>query len=257
MLASAIMPEQPYAQSRPEESPSWKIFHGDSREVLLQLPAESIDCVVTSPPYYWQRDYGVEGQLGMEPDIQGFVKNLVTVFKGVRHALKPRGVLFLNLGDTYYNKKGRPHGRDGKHAGRHLARQQLRAVERPGLGLPRKSLLGMPWRTALAMAEDGWTLRSEIIWRRKSAMPEPTALDRPWRQHEHIFLFSKEARYDFDRAGLDGEEDVWDIEPERNSATRGAHLRPLPQGSSRAVPGSRLPRGGHGARPVCGRRDHA
>ena len=181
----------PYAQSHPDASPSWRVYCDDAREILHQFPAESIDCVVTSPPYYWQRDYGVDGQLGMEPTVQGFVDNLRAVFAGVSHVLRPTGVVFLNLGDTYYNAKGRPHGRDGKHTARHLARRQLRAVDGPGLGLPRKSLLGIPWRVALALADDGWTLRSEIIWVRRSAMPEPTAHDRPWRQHEHLFLFSK------------------------------------------------------------------
>jgi hypothetical protein len=143
-------PPTPYAQSRPGVSPSWQVYCDDAREVLLRMPAASIDCVVTSPPYYWQRDYGVRGQLGMEPTVQGFVDNLRAVFAGVFHVLRPAGVVFLNLGDTYYNAKGRPHGRDNKHAARHLARRQLRAVDGPGLGLPRKSLLGIPWRVALA-----------------------------------------------------------------------------------------------------------
>lgn len=222
-------PPIPYAQSPRDDSPSWQVYCDDARQVLHQLPAESIDCVVTSPPYYWQRDYGVDGQLGMEPTVQGFVDNLLAVFAGVSHVLRPTGVMFLNLGDTFYNAKGRPHGRDSKHTARHLARRQLRAVDGPGLGLPRKSLLGIPWRVALALADSGWTLRSEIIWVRRSAMPEPTAHDRPWRQHEHLFLFSKGVRYHFDRTGLEGEEDVWEIEPERRSSTRGLHYAPYPE----------------------------
>lgn len=222
-------PPIPYAQSHPDDSPSWQVYCDDARQVLHRLPGESIDCVVTSPPYYWQRDYGVEGQLGMEPTVQGFVDNLLAVFAGVSHVLRPTGVMFLNLGDTFYNAKGRPHGRDTKHTARHLARRQLRAVDGPGLGLPRKSLLGIPWRVALALADSGWTLRSEIIWVRRSAMPEPTAHDRPWRQHEHLFLFSKGVRYHFDRTGLEGEEDVWEIEPERRSSTRGLHYAPYPE----------------------------
>jgi DNA modification methylase len=143
--------------------------------------------------------------------------------------LRPTGVVFLNLGDTYYNAKGRPHGRDAKHTARTLARRQLRAVDGPGLGMPRKSLLGIPWRVALAMADAGWTLRSEIIWVRRSSMPEPTAIDRPWRNHEHLFLFSKNVKYRFDRSGLGGEEDVWEIEPERRGAARGEHYAPYPE----------------------------
>lgn len=219
----------PYAASPGKRKPTWRVYCGDSREILESLPAESVDCVVTSPPYYWQRDYGVAGQIGMEATVDGFVSNIVSVFDGVKHALSSSGVAFLNLGDTYYNAKGRPHGRDKKHAGRHLARSQLRAVDGPGLGLPRKSLLGIPWRVALAMSAAGWTLRSEIIWVRRTQMPEPTAVDRPWRNHEHLFLFSKGARYNFDREGLAGEEDVWEIEPERNSASRGEHYAPYPE----------------------------
>jgi DNA modification methylase len=219
----------PYAQSPSEATPSWRIYCDDSREILTRLPAGSVDCVVTSPPYYWQRDYGVEGQIGMEPTVRGYVDNIASVFEGVHHALSSTGVVLLNLGDTYYNAKGRPHGRDGKHAARHLARTQLRAVDGPGLGVPRKSLLGIPWRVAIALADAGWTLRSEIIWVRRSSMPEPTAIDRPWRNHEHLFLFSKSVKYHFDRSALAGEEDVWMIEPERRSASRGEHYAPYPE----------------------------
>lgn len=185
--------------------------------------------MVTSPPYFWQRDYGVDGQIGMEPQIDGFVKNIVEAMRGVWHVLTPTGVAFLNLGDSYYNAKGKPHGVDRKHAARMLARKQLRAVDGPGLGLPRKSLIGIPWRVALALQEDGWTLRSDIIWVRRTAMPEPTAKDRPWRHHEHVFMLVKDVRYAFDRNGLGAEEDVWQIEPERNAATRGKHYAPYPR----------------------------
>jgi DNA modification methylase len=205
----------------------WTLHQGDCRAVLPTLAPESIDCVVTSPPYYWQRDYHVEGQLGMEPSIDGFVQNLVETFNGLKEALKPTGTIFLNLGDTYYNAKGRPHGTDDKHRSRRMS--VLRAVDGPGLGLPRKSLIGIPWRVALALQDAGWTLRSNIIWVRKTSIPEPTAKDRPWRKFEHIFLFTKETRYHFDRTALNGEEDVWHIEPERNSLARGTHYAPYPR----------------------------
>jgi DNA modification methylase len=243
---------RPYAQSAPRSTPNWRVYCGDAREVLKRLPANTIDCAVTSPPYYWQRDYGVEGQFGMEPTVQGFVDNLVSAFDGVRHVLKPSGVLFLNLGDTYYNAKGRPHGRDAKHSARHLARRQLRAVDGPGLGVPRKSLLGIPWRVALALSDAGWTLRSEIIWVRRSSMPEPTAHDRPWRTHEHLFLFSKDARYHFDRLGLEGDEDVWEIEPERRGAARGEHYAPYPEALVRRCLATGCPPGGTVLDPFVG-----
>jgi site-specific DNA-methyltransferase (adenine-specific) len=216
-----------YASGKRAAGTSWTILNGDSKEVASLLAPSSINCVITSPPYYWQRDYEVCGQFGLEPTIDGYVENLCDTFAAIKPALNDDGVVFLNLGDTYYNAKGRPHGKDEKHRSRRLP--GLRAVDGPGLGLPRKSLIGIPWRVALAMQADGWTLRSTIIWVRKSAIPEPTSKDRPWRKYEHIFLFSKSPRYYFDRDGLDGEEDVWFIEPDRNSPARGTHYAPYPR----------------------------
>lgn len=215
----------PAAQARGDRF--WVIYQGDCRKVLQDLPARSVNCVVTSPPYFWQRDYGVDGQSGMEPTIDEFVGGLREVFDGLRRVLAVDGTAWLNLGDTYYSAKGRPHGRDAKHRSRRLPR--LRAVDGPGLGLPRKSLIGIPWRVALALQQDGWTLRSAVAWVRSSALPEPTARDRPWRTYEHVFLFSRRPRYFFDRGALDGEEDVWLIEPERNSDSRGSHYAPYPR----------------------------
>jgi DNA modification methylase len=220
----------------------WRLFHGDNQRVLKQLPEASVNCVVTSPPYYWQRDYGVEGQFGMESSIDGFVDNLRQTFAGLDRVLAPDGVVFLNLGDTYYSAKGRPHGVDAKHRSRRLP--GLRAVDGPGLGLPRKSLIGIPWRVALGLQQDGWTLRSDIIWVRNSAIPEPTAKDRPWRKYEHVFMFAKSTRYCFDRDGLDDEEDVWFIEPERNSLARGTHYAPYPRELVRRCIASGCPEGG-------------
>ena len=198
---------------------------------------------MTSPPYYWQRDnYDVDGQFGMEATIDGYVDNLRSVFDGLDRVLADDGNVFLNLGDTYYSAKGRPHGTDAKHRSRRLP--GLRAVDGPGLGLPRKSLIGIPWRVALALQQDGWTLRSDIIWVRKSAVPEPTAKDRPWRKFEHIFLFSKSPRYHFDRAALGGEEDVWYIEPDRNAVSRGTHYAPYPRDLVRRCVLAGCPTGG-------------
>lgn len=220
----------------------WRLHHGDCAEVLTKLPEQSVNCVVTSPPYYWQRDYEVDGQYGMEAAIDGFVDNLRSVFDGLKRVLANDGVVFLNLGDTYYSAKGRPHGEDAKHRSRRLP--GLRAVDGPGLGLPRKSLIGIPWRVALGLQEDGWTLRSDIIWVRKTAIPEPTAKDRPWRKFEHIFLFSRQPRYYFERAGLAGEEDVWFIEPDRNAQSRGTHYAPYPRELVRRCVEAGCPPGG-------------
>jgi len=216
-----------FATGEHSNGASWRILQGDCREALTELAPASVNSVVTSPPYYWQRDYEVQGQFGLEPNIDGFVANLCEAFAALRPALTDDGTVFLNLGDTYYSAKGRPHGKDSKHRSRRLP--GLRAVDGPGLGLPRKSLIGIPWRVALALQEDGWTLRSAIIWVRKSAIPEPTSHDRPWRKYEHVFLFSKTVKYYFNRAGLGGEEDVWFIEPDRHSLARGTHYAPYPR----------------------------
>lgn len=228
----------------------WTLYLGDSLRVAEQLPDESVNTVITSPPYYWQRDYEVDGQFGMEPTIDGYVENLRATFDALRHSLTTDGTVFLNLGDTYYSAKGRPHGKDNKHRSRRLP--GLRAVDGPGLGLPRKSLIGIPWRVALALQADGWTLRSNIIWVRNSAVPEPTSRDRPWRKFEHIFLFSKSPRYYFNREGLAGEEDVWFIEPDRKSLARGTHFAPYPRGLVERCINAGCPEGGTVLDPFLG-----
>jgi DNA modification methylase len=204
---------------------SWSVLTGDVVFALREIDAESVDCVVTSPPYYWQRDYEVPGQIGHESTINDYVAALVRAFSELRRTLKPSGTFFLNLGDTYYSAKGRPHGRDDKHNGRQMMRRLLRAVDGPGLGLPRKSLIGIPWRVALALQTAGWTLRSTIIWQRPASLPEPTAHDRPWRTFEYVFLFSKSPRYWFHRNGL-VEEDVWKITSRPENP--GSHFAPFP-----------------------------
>lgn len=190
---------------------TYRIINADVVVGLRTLQAKTMNCAVTSPPYFWQRDYGIDGQIGHEATIAAYVSALVLAFDEVKRVLTDDGILFLNMGDAYYNAKGKPHGKDTKHSGRQLARQQLRAVDGPGLGLPRKSLIGLPWRVALAMQSRGWTLRSDVIWERPGCLAEPTAHDRPHRTYEHVFIFSKQPRYYFNREALGGEEDVWAI----------------------------------------------
>jgi DNA modification methylase len=190
----------------------WRVFCGDATEILSLFEKNKYSCVVTSPPYFWQRDYGVEGQLGVELTVDGYVDAVCDVMDEIKRVLAPKGVLFLNLGDTYYSGKGQPKGTDRKHNGRRFP--TLRAVDRSGLGPPKKTLLGMPWRIALSMIDRGWILRSPIIWRRENAVPEPNVRDRPWRTYEHMFVFSKSRQYNFSRKLLTaiGVEDVWTIE---------------------------------------------
>ena len=209
-----------------EDGIAWRVLHADARVGLRALDQESVHCIVTSPPYYWQRDYEVAGQIGHEASIDAYVSALVETFADAWRVLAEDGLLFLNLGDTYYSAKGKPHGTDPKHSGRQMARKRLRAVDGPGLGLPRKSLIGIPWRAALALQRDGWTLRSSIIWNRPASLPEPTAADRPWRTYEHVFMFSKGPRYWFNRKGLGGDEDVWTFRARPDNP--GAHFAPYP-----------------------------
>lgn len=199
-------------QSKRGTKPAWSIYCGDARRILGKFRESSFDCVITSPPYYWQRDYKVKGQLGLERSVQEYVDSIVSVMSRVRIVLANDGLLFLNLGDTYYSGKGQPRGVDAKHSARRMT--VLRAVDASGLGFPQKSLLGLPWRIANKMVDDGWTLRSSIIWQRSKPLPEANVLDRPWRTYEFVFLFSKARRYRFDRRELvrSQEEDVWTID---------------------------------------------
>lgn len=203
----------------------WHIRLGDAVAVMAELEENRFQCVVTSPPYYWQRDYKVPGQLGLEQTIQGYVDNLVSAMKQVRRVLRNDGLVFLNLGDTYYSAKGLPKGNDAKSSARRFG---LRAVDASGLGVPRKTSIGIPWRVAIALISDGWVLRSPIIWQRTNNLPEPTALDRPWRTYELLFMFSKRPRYKFHRDALEGSEDVWRI-PLRPNNSKGLHNAAYPE----------------------------
>lgn len=191
-----------------------RIIIGDSRTALREIEPESIQCCVTSPPYFWLRDYGVDGQIGHEPDVDAFVSTLGDVFDEVKRALKRDGVLWLNLGDSYYSGNGQPHGVDPKSSSRNFRRRKVSPLDVAGMGVPKKSLLGIPWRVAMELQRRGWTLRSEVIWCRPTALDEPSVKDRPGRQHEHVFLLSKSRWYSFNRAVLP-EESVWHIGHER------------------------------------------
>ncbi len=190
------------------------IHHGDCRNVLPSLEAGSINCVVTSPPYFWLRDYGVEGQIGHEDTVDAFVDVVASVFDDVRRVLRDDGVVWLNLGDSYYSGNGQPKGHDPKSSSRNFSRVKLRPLDVSGWDIPKKSLCGVPWRVALEMQRRGWTLRSDVIWCRPTALAEPSVKDRPGRQHEYLFMFSKSRRYWFDRAALK-EESVWHIAHQR------------------------------------------
>jgi DNA modification methylase len=217
-----------------------QILHGDCRDLLKTLPDASVHCVVTSPPYFGLRDYGVDGQIGLEQTPDEYVAEMVAVFREVRRVLRDDGTLWLNLGDSTYSGNGKPTQPDLKSPNRNFRRSMYHWLDKPGGGLPKKSLLGMPWRVAHALQVDGWTLRQEIIWCRPTAFCEPSVRDRPYRQHETIFLFSKARWYYFDRVALP-EESVWHIEPERGVPS---HIAPYPQELPRRCILAGCPQGG-------------
>ena len=205
----------------------WDIYHGDAAVVLKQLSNDirgKIDCVITSPPYYWLRDYGVDGQIGHEKTIDGYVDALSAVMDEVWNILSDKGILFLNLGDTYYSGKGKSHGIDRKNGARRFG---LRAVDESGLGVPKKTTIGIPWRVALEMISRGWVLRSPIIWVKEKSLPE-CVKDRPRRKYEYIFMFVKNRHYYFNRTPIESEEDVWHISDKPNSISRGKHAAAFP-----------------------------
>lgn len=171
-----------------------KILHGDCREILPTLPADSIDCCVTSPPYWMLRDYGVEGQIGMEPTPEAFIATLTAVFREVRRVLKPQGTCWVNMGDSYAGAAGGFQGKTIQRAGRtHTARVGRKMTE----GLKGKDLVGIPWMLAFALRAEGWFLRQDIIWHKPNPMPE-SMTDRCTKAHEYIFLLSKSSSYYFD-----------------------------------------------------------
>lgn len=207
----------------------WSIYQGSSAFVLAKLPEASVHCVITSPPYYWLRDYGVDGQIGLEETVEAYVKSICGVMDGVKHVLRPDGLLFLNLGDTYYSGKGKSHGLDRKSNKRRFG---LRAVDKSGglgIGLQRKSIIGIPWRVAIEMSARGWVLRSPIIWHRENCLPESVA-DRPSRSYEHLFMFAHSRKYFFNKQPLIDqkvEEDMWTIAA-RPKAGNGLDTAPYP-----------------------------
>ncbi len=173
------------------------LLPGDARDVLAAMPDASMHCVVTSPPYYGLRDYGVTGQYGRESTPQAYVDNLRAVFHEVRRVLAADGTLWLNLGDSYVCGPSGPRRSSGLRGRPNAVTTPEGSGGKDGGGLPAKSLLGIPWRVAFALQADGWILRNAIILHKPNAMPE-SARDRASSRHEYVFLLVKQARYWFD-----------------------------------------------------------
>ena len=180
----------------------FRIIEGDCLSALARLPEQSVQTCVTSPPYWGLRDYGSEGQLGLEPTPEEYVANMVEVFREVRRVLRDDGTLWLNLGDSYgVGSLGRNDadrnigGRGGNKKGSGNPGRQGRVTL--ATGLKQKDLVGIPWMVAFALRADGWYLRSDIIWAKPNPMPE-SVTDRPTKAHEYLFLLAKGPRYYWD-----------------------------------------------------------
>lgn len=200
------------------------IFEGDALTVLKRLPSNSVQCVVTSPPYWGLRDYNNSDQIGLEQTLPQFINSLRTVFTEVRRVLKEDGVFWLNIGDGYTSGNRRWRAPDKKNPARAMS-------VRPDTpdGLKPKDLMGIPWRLAFALQDDGWYLRADIVWNKPNAMPE-SVKDRPTRAHEYLFMFSKSERYFYDRHAViepNGRNcrSVWNI---HTQGFPGAHFATFP-----------------------------
>jgi DNA modification methylase len=187
------------------------VLVGDCLEILPTLEVNSVQCVVTSPPYYGLRDYGVEGQLGLEKTPEEYVSKIVEIFREVRRVLREDGTLWLNLGDSYWGGKGKS---SQAWSTEHTDRGVLQAPQHQicGMGETRptdgkhdvikpKDLIGIPWRVAFALQADGWWLRQDVIWHKPNPMPE-SVRDRCTKSHEYIFLLTKSARYYYDAEAI-------------------------------------------------------
>lgn len=199
---------------------SVEIIIGDALTELRKLPSDSVDCVVTSPPYWGLRDYGVDGQLGLEPTFAEHISIMADLFGEVRRVLKPEGTLWLNYGDSYATSVNGRSAADTKAAGnddRTFRDKPFSTVQ--GVLKP-KDMCGIPWRVAFALQERGWYLRQDIIWSKPNPMPESVS-DRCTKAHEYLFLLTKRPKYYFDAEAI-AEETVYQPLAEDENSHRGS-----------------------------------
>lgn len=204
------------------------ILEGDALHALHILPSNSVQCVITSPPYWGLRDYSIEGQIGLESTLPQFINHMVAIFNEIKRVLRDDGALWLNIGDGYTSGNRGYRAPDRKNPARAM-------TVRPDTpeGLKPKDLQGVPWRLAFALQNDGWYLRSDIVWHKPNAMPE-SVKDRPTRAHEYLFMLTKSERYFYDyeavkEIGLNGKprnrRSVWSI---NTQAFPDAHFATFP-----------------------------
>ena len=222
-----------------------QIIQGDVRQKLALVPDDTFHCCVTSPPYWGMRDYGYEGQIGAETEINDYIAHLVKVFREVRRVLRPDGTLWLNIGNTYTSGGRTWRQSDAKNMGRAMSYRPDTPT-----GLKPKDLIGVAWMLAMALQLDGWYLRSDIIWHKPNCQPE-SVKDRVTVSHEYIFMLSKSEKYYFDQASIkertaDGKSfknkrTVWQINTE---PCKEAHFAVFPRALVRPCLLAGSPKGG-------------
>jgi DNA modification methylase len=214
------------------------VFNGDSLAVLKTLPDESVQCCVTSPPYWGLRDYGVDGQMGLEKTPEEYVSKMTQLFREVRRVLKPNGTCWINLGDSYNgsgkggNPPDSPHKFQQSNAGSLSGAKNRKGWD----GLKPKDLVGIPWRVAFALQADGWWLRQDIVWHKANCMPE-SVTDRCTRSHEYIFMFTKSERYFYDHEAIK-EPAIYDVDgtgTEARKARASEELKSHPDGERNGI----------------------
>lgn len=172
------------------------VFEGSALAVLRTLPSASVQCAITSPPYWGLRDYGIDGQIGLEQSLTEFLTRLTQIFSELRRVLSDDGTLWLNIGDSYTSGNRGYRASDRKNPARAMS------IRPPTPnGLKPKDLIGVPWRLAFALQDDGWFLRSDVVWNKPNAMPE-SVKDRPVRSHEYLFMLTKSEHYHYDHEAV-------------------------------------------------------
>lgn len=232
MNQDAVFSEIPIIERIGKEYPlvvdSSTIFEGDALTVLRRLKDQSVRCVITSPPYWGLRTYGIKGQIGLENTLVQFLNKLVSIFSEIKRILMDDGTLWLNIGDGYTSGNRGYRAPDRKNPARAMS-------VRPDTpeGLKPKDLIGVPWRLAFALQDDGWYLRNDIVWHKPNAMPE-SVKDRPTRSHEYIFMLTKSEHYFYDwqasrepadHGGLRNRRSVWTV---NTKPFTGAHFATFP-----------------------------
>lgn len=205
--------------------PEYKIHNGDCLDVLKTMSDQSVQCCVTSPPYWGLRDYGHDWQLGLEKTPEEYVGKMVEIFKEIGRVLKDDGTVWLNLGDSYCGSKGTSPSKGGRKNKQATNKGSYRCGYAEGL--KPKDIVGIPWRVAFALQADGWYLRQDIIWHKPNPMPE-SITDRCTKAHEYIFLLSKNKKYYYDGEAIK-EKAVcgWDNRGSRKDSRRGTECNSM------------------------------